>query len=371
VADALADALADPDAYARARALGTLLPSLGRSAVPAVVKTLETFQLELGAVEFELLLRFWASHEPAEATRWSFKKSPPLFRIAGARTAVEIWGEADPAAAVVAVESALAEASEDVARASLLALVRGWTRTDRPGLEKYIEGLGSGVKRQRAIYAYAIALAAEDGSDAAIRWGESVPEDDRRYKLEVLRQVTSALTWADMDAALRFCQSHCDGPLGKGLRNTIIRARLRSGEYGGDVITWVTSAPEGEEEQRENKRHSLWVAYGVWAYRDREAAMAWMAEKLEGEPEPWLQALMGEYARQLAAESPAEGIRWAEQVEDDEERELSLVRITRAWMQQDPEAAEAWLSQSSLSETARAQARDTNKPTYLRQPPPE
>jgi hypothetical protein len=364
----LATALHDSDPYARARSLGALLPTLGPEAVPEVKQTLDEFRLDLGAVEFELLLRFWASHEPAAATAFTFKQASPLYRNAAARTAIETWAEADPAAAVVAVESALKEANEEIARVAQMALVQGWFQTDRPGLEKYIYGLGSGIKRQRAIFAYVLALAAAEGSEAAIRWAESIPEDDTRYKLAVYRQVMTALAWADMAAAMRFCDAHCDGPYGKGLRNVLARTRLRNGEYGGDVVEWVARVPDGDEEQqRANKTHSLWVAYATWAYRERESALDWMEQKIAEaeEPEPWVRQLYGEYARQLAEDSPEEAIQWAERVEDETNRERTLIRIARFWRTQDEEAAEAWLSQSSLSEQAREQARNTQIPDNL------
>lgn len=363
----LAEALDDPDPYARARSLGALLPTLGPETVPEVKRALDEFRLDLGAVEFELLLRFWASHEPAEATAWTFKHASPVYRIGAARTVIEIWAEADPPAALVAAERALAESSEDVARAVQLALVQGWFRADRAGLEQYIYDLGSGIKRQRSLFAYVLALAAADGSDAAIRWAESLPEDDRRYKVAVYRQLMSALAWADMPAALRFCDAHCDGPYGKAMRNVLVRTRLRDGEYGGDVVEWVARVPEGDEQQRANKRQSLWVAYATWAQRDRESALEWLEQKVaEGpEPEPWLEALYGEYARQIAADSPEEALQWAERVEEENEREITLVRIARSWRRQDEEAAEAWLAQSSLSEQARTQARNTQLPDHL------
>ena len=92
----------------------------------------------------------------------------------------------------------------------------------------------------------------------------------------------------------------------------------------------------------------------------------WIEQKLAGTaPEPWLRPLIGTYALQLAADSPAEAIPWAERVEYEAARELLLVRIARRWLSQDEEAAEAWLSQSPLSERAREEARDTTRPTYL------
>jgi len=362
---ALSEALDDPDPYARARNLGTLLPMLRPKAVAEVKKTLEHFRLELGAVEFELLLRFWASHEPAEATAWAFKHASPVYRTSAAGTVIEIWAESDPMSAVPAVETAIAESNEEVARVVQMALVQGWFKTDRVALEKYIYRLGSGVKRQRAIFMYALSLAASDGSDAAIGWGESVSEDDLRYKLEVFRQVMSSLAWADMPAAMGFCDVHCDGPLGRGLRNVLILTRMRNDDDGGEIVEWVGRVPRGDEQQQKNWKHSLWVAYSHWARRDRASALAWMGQKVAGDAEPWVPILYGEYARQLAADSPREALEWAERVEDDVDRERSLIRIARFWRRTDEAAAEAWLKQSSLSETARDKARDLSQPDHL------
>ncbi len=126
---------------------------------------------------------------------------------------------------------------------------------------------------------------------------------------------------------------------------------------------------DGDDQQRANKRHSLWIAYSTWAYRDKQPAVDWMAEKTaEEEPEPWLRLLFAEYARQLAQDAPKDAIRWAERVEDEGDRERTLIKIARFWRTQDEEAAEAWLSQSSLSEQARGHARALGKPNYL--PPP-
>ena len=92
-----------------------------------------------------------------------------------------------------------------------------------------------------------------------------------------------------------------------------------------------------------------------------------MSEKISGpeEPAPWIRGLYGEYARQISREQPAEALELAERIEDDADRERTLIRIARYWHTQDEEAAEAWLIQSSLSEDARSQARDTRQPINL------
>jgi hypothetical protein len=366
-ADALRAALGEPDAFARAERLAALLAALGPESAADIEPALSEFLLDLRGVEVEMLLRFWASHEPASALAWARRRAFPMYRASGSRVVIEVWAEADPPSAVAAVESLLPVSTDEIGRAALLALVRGWFETDRPGLEAYIQGLGSGIKRQRALFAYALALVADGGGDSAIRWAESVPEDDRRYKLEVFRQVMSALASADMSAALRMCDAHCNGDFGKGLRIVLVRTRLREGEYGGDVVEWVAAAPKGDVEQQETWRHTLWVAYSTWVFRQRDEALAWMDEKTSASPEPesWIKLLYGEYARQIAQDSPERALEWAARVEDDVDRKRTQIRIARYWYKQDPEAAEAWLSQSSLSEEERVAARNAKQPDYI------
>jgi len=366
--DALSEALAQPDPFETARSLGELLPRLSPAALPAVQDALGDPGRDLDPVEFDLLLRFWALHAPEDATRWTFVHAQPIYRMSATRAVVEAWAEADPAAALVGVEGALATLDKEVGQIAETALIRGWFQSDREGVESYVEGLGIGVKRQRAILAYALALAAADGSDAVIRWAEGIPEDDERYKLAVYRQLVSALSLVDMPAAVRFCDAHCDGPYSKGLRNLLARNRLRSGENGGEVIEWVGRSADETESQRQLKKRALSSAFGFWAFMDRESAVDWMRAQLaeeEADRLPWLPSLYGAYARQIAGTATEESIGWAERIEDENERERTLVRIVRYWMEQDEAAAGAWLEQSDLSDFAREQVRSSQAPLYL------
>jgi hypothetical protein len=361
----LEEALRLPDAYARAEALGALLPKLDVEALPEVKETLGNFRAELGPVEFDLLLRFWANQNPEEAMTWVLKSCPVLYRTNAARTTIEILARRDPAKAVAASQSSMID-SDEISRVTQIALVQGWYERDRTELLQYIRGLGTGIPRQRGLYAYALSLIGDEGSEAAIHWAEAVPEDDKGYKQSVFQQMVAALSWADSPAAVRFCDAHCDGPYASGLREVLIRARLNRGEYGGDVVEWIARAAEERDEQRVAKSHSLWVAYSTWAYWDHQAAKDWMARKLEQpQPEPWLKRLYGEYARQVASDDPARAIVLAEQIEDEAERTLTMVRIARYWRTRDEAAAESWLAQSPLDEKSREQARNTRMPINL------
>ena len=190
------------------------------------------------------MLRFWANQNPEEAMTWTLTRCPVLYRTNAARTAIEILARSDPAQGGGGLPSSAID-SDEIARITEIALVQGWFPRDRAELLQYINGLGTGVPRQRALYAYLLSLISADGSDAAIHWAESVPEDDKRIQASVFQQMIAALSWADSRPPCASAMTTATGPPG-GLREVLIRARLNRGEYGGDVVEWVARAPEGE-----------------------------------------------------------------------------------------------------------------------------
>jgi hypothetical protein len=349
VREALADVLRDTDPYSRARRFGALLPTLGPELVPAVKQTLEDPTLDLGATEFELLLRYWATHQGEDASRWAVKRAPAAFRIAAVLASFTLWAQADPLAAESAARQWAAQ-RPDLRDVLPKALVRGWFAANPSELAQFIHGLGSGIPRQRALSAYVRVALQKQGTDAVMRWAESLPDDDAPYKRAVFWQLGASLPLFDREASLRWCEAHCDGPHGKDLRSIIARRWARND--GAAALAWLSSAPEGHE-----KKFSVRIAYEEFARADREAALAWMAAETTGELDPWLQPLLPPYARLLAADSPADAIEWAERIELDKNRRFVLIEIARAWRQVDEAATEVWLLQSSLSEEDREKVR--------------
>lgn len=355
------EVLKERDAFTRVRRLATLLPSLGPEGVPDARRALRAARAGISASEFELLVRYWATHEPAEAAHWALYEVKPSMRRGAIEPSVEVWAELDPTGAVASVTWAAQGADREVAQATQLALVRGWFQRDREALQEYIRGLGTSIERQRSLFGFALAMARQDSSQAVMDWAEAVPTDDPGYKRSVIQQVTAALGLFDPTSAERWCERQCDGPDGAGIRTTLTRLRLNGGEDPTDVIGWLLEAPEGE-----SRTHALNVAWNHWASEDRKAAFAWYEASLAREPDaPWHKDLYGIYARYLAFDRPAEALEWAGRVEHPEARTELRVRIARKWLQEDPEAAEVWLEQSDLTEAARARARDTEKPTYM------
>jgi hypothetical protein len=348
----LTQILLDEDPDARARALGALLPTLGPEAIPEVKEIFRDPLLERGAAEYELMIRYWARHDPAEATRWAADWSPIFYRNAAMMVTLPYWIAADLQSAMVAVQGWVLY-RPDLREAASRALVVGWYEAGHPGLTQYIYDLGAGFDQQTALATYLKVAIAKEGGDAVIRWAESVSEDDPAYKLAVYRQVASALPISDHAAAMRWCEAQCDGPYGQNLRQFIaMRWALRDGQA---ALVWLSSAPEGHE-----RNLAIRATFAEWIRQDPEEVLSWMAEQTgDGEPPAWLSPVDPVYAMLLAERrSPTDAIAWAKRIEKDLEREVTLIKIARMWRASDEARAEAWLETSPLSEEARAQVRD-------------
>lgn len=354
-AEAIAQAMRDLDPYARVRRLAALLPSLGPEGVPGVKETLRNprFGLNRGGAEIELLVRFWATHEPEDAMRWAVQEAASGYRVSALFSALSQWAALDPQSALVAARKWEKErpGESDVIQ---IALAHGWFERDPTALAQHIQQEPMGIGRQRKLSNYVRLLIRQQGAEAAMRWAESVPEGDEVYKRNVVRQLGAGLVSFDVDAAVRWCEAHCEDPYGGDLRN-IIASRWARLDEGFAALEWLFAGPRGD-----GWNASLKGAFGVWAQAHPEEASAWMAAQAhggDGDPEPWLQLLVPTYTLMVMRESPAEALEWAERVENEEERERLLIRVARAWRWQDEAAAEAWLRESPLSEEARGNAR--------------
>jgi hypothetical protein len=350
-ADAIAQALRDPDPFERARRLAVLLPSLGPEGVYGVRQAFEDPSLTLSTGESELLIRCWAAHEPEAATRWAAERSASGFRPSLILAALPAWASADPRAALAAAQQW--EVEPILREPVQVGLIRGWFERDPDELFRHIEQLEPGFPRQRAISTYLRLLAQAEGPEAVVRWAEAVPDDDPGFKLDVDRQVAVGLPNFDLDATLRWCDIHCGGSEGKDLRGIIA---MRWAQLGGGaaVIDWLSRVASSEE-----RDGALPTVFEEWARQDAKATGAWLTARIaSGNAEPWLPAVFPiQVLGSLRQQSPLEAIGWAERVEDEKIRERLLIRVVRAWRWQDEAAAEAWLEASSLSEDARERVR--------------
>lgn len=352
VRKALSEAVRDRDPYSRARRLGTLLPTLGPEAVPAAKQTLEDRKVDLKATDIDLLVRYWATHQPEEASRWSVTQSPINYRAVAVFSALSAWAQADPQAAVrVGWPWADIPTLESIVP---IALVRGWyAANDPPALRKFLRDSPPDILSQRALAAYIRVVIETEGIAAVERWAESLPDgdDDKSYKVTVFSRVVDALSLLDVEAAVAWCNLHCDGPYGANMRSLIGRNWVL--HDGPAALAWLSTARPGTERDL-----AVRLTFQLWTRTDREATLAWLADQTKtGEAAPWLRPVYPIYARLLSGDRPLDAIQWAERIENDQQREHVLIGVLRVWRHSDEAAAEAWMLQSSLSEGAREKVR--------------
>jgi hypothetical protein len=354
VREKLAEIMRDQDPYSRARKLAVLLPTLGPGPVAAAQQTLEDPRLDLTGAETELLMRYWATYQPEEASLWARAKANPTYRSGAVYAALRVWAQADPLAAT-GLAWPWGEQDPTISSEVHRSLVRGWFDSkDSPRLVDWMRDLGMGIPRQRAVATYARALIQTQGTDAPLRWADSLSEKDPSFKLEAYRQSISMLTRFDIPVAVRWCDAHCDGKYGKNVR-TIVGTRWGMRDAPA-ALAWLSKQTPGYE-----TRVAVRATYGEWVRRDRAPSVAWMAQQTPGGPtgeiEPWLEPIVPVYALALGETDPREALRWTERMKSADDRQWVQIQIARLWRRTDTAAADAWLDQSPLSEEARAKAR--------------
>jgi hypothetical protein len=347
--DPIREAIREPDSFARAARLATLLPTLGPNAVPEARAALEDRTIDLGFADILLLVRFWATHEPQAATEWSWQKVAAGLGVGPLMEASELWARVDPAAVLAKIQ---AVGPGPTTLHVEKALVRGWLASDLPGLEDYMLGLG-GVDDagQRALRTYTRERIRWDGPEAVMRWAESIPDEPWRTKLAAYRQVAVELGLADTKAAARWCEAHCqEERFGSSLLQ--LTAEGWALHDGPGAMEFLSTVPPSKERDRAVRR-----AVASWQVRDKEGAIAWMEARGVAGVEPWLEPGIYTHALSVGQLDPARGIEWAAAIEPEEARQDAYVLIAHWWHGKDREAAEVWLQQSPLSEEDRERVR--------------
>jgi len=346
--------LALPDPFERARRLGELLPAWGPEQVPTAQSLLVDYSIDLDAIAFELLVDFWAEHEPRAATGWAVTKAARLHRMSAVLAAFTKWAERDPEAAAAALGPLSVRYQElgDILRAGL---VWGWyVSGDLDGLEAYVMSHGPGIGRQQIVSRYVRVRLQNEDRAVVMAWAEDYPETDPDLKRSIYRLMASNLAIYDDGMTEVWCERHCDGPYGAELRGIIARRWMRT--RGADGLEWLAADYE-EPGEDEDLDFALRLAFARWVRIDRDAVMRWGAALTPETAPAWMTPMVPVYARELAVDSPTEAIRWAESMTDAGGREEAMIDIARIWLGNDPTTAEVWLESSPLSEEQRVKAR--------------
>ncbi|MDP6977801.1 MAG: hypothetical protein QF570_04250 [Myxococcota bacterium] len=353
--NAITDVMAEKEFFERARLLAELLPMLGAEAVPDVVGALTNFEVNTQVIEVTLLARFWALHEPEDASRWALFTAPAAFRSAVILPTMTEWARIDPFAAQDLIETArrIPGATTSVME---VALVRGWFYSETPGLEDYIRGLGIGPNRQRAIRTLLRSTIDEYGPERAINWVEAVADDDKKFRLASFRQLAMELGNTHLDEAMTFCAKWCDHPeVGQGLRKHV--AQQWAKREGASAMEFVKKSPPNYETERAAK----WAFRG-WYSNDKEEFRGWLRGIGPENAEPWMQPMLELVAVDLGRQDPHEGLAWARAIKHNQDRRRTVTTVLTNWRRKSPEEADAWLDTTNLPDTLKERVRYYGRP---------
>ena len=293
-------------------------------------------------VEDELLnfMIAWARFGAPEALGWARTRTGP-FREQASAAAFEAWAFHDPVAARRALES-VDPPSERVALEEYF--VAGWLKGGHhDGVAEYITAQHPGNARQRYTNLLTIELM-RDGSDAVARWAESIPDDaPGSYKRMAFQKAANILATVDPIQASHWIELHLEQGYAEKAPKVIGRRWLELDPPA--ALDWLASLPRGEAND-----DALQTALRAWLSEAPGDAEAWVSTITEAGGGDAAIAVMVSWHE----DDPPRAISWARRISDPAERFRTMVRLTRAWHRNDPEASERWIQESELSPQMRS-----------------
>jgi hypothetical protein len=172
-----------------------------------------------------------------------------------------------------------------------------------------------------------------------------------------------AMAGADAEAAIAYCDIHCDEPYANSARPRLADRLgwLGLGERG---IAWVEASKDANPVERTQAGRA---AYVLWFKADRNVALAWADEaREEYAEEMWFQEI-GRFVLSMRTRiDPESALEWITMLPPGRDQEEAMITIGRLWRERDEDAAEVWLESSPLGDDARAKARTPMK--YRKRP---
>jgi len=328
--------LLNPDVLERTDDLARLFQRLGPESLEEVRGAYDSVFLDLGEVDLVLLAEWWARFDPEAAVEWTERE----WRAEHPAVVVQVfraWARSDPGAALQAAENF---SNPLLRRPYVHAVIAGWEESGQPGVLDYVESLGRGHDRQRAIYVVARRKVLRDGPEAAFRWAEGLPDSEDEFKLNVFRRVASSAAEVDPEAAAAWAARQQAGEHGLALPTRVAtRWAKRDPEA---AMLWLSTLPEGW-----NRNDGVRETYLTWLRLGGDRPLEWLRS---AKIEPWLDPAVSLFAKKLALDDREEALQWASRISDEELRWGTITIIARDWLALDEEAAKAWIDQAELPE---------------------
>jgi len=328
----------------RAYLISRSLSNLGPDNLPELLDAMKVRRMGIVKEEVRLVMVAWARFDPRGAWEWA-NEGELNWRPTLTDQAIYAWAYHDGPAARRVVE----EIEEPTRRVRLRAsMIDGWLRsTDKDGVSDYIANFDDVRRRGRLIFLLVGEVMMERGRDGAMRWVEAVPEDaPNGFKAAVFQNLVKLIAADDPRFAADWFLEHATRPYSQGGLEGIARRCAQHQKSPGWIFEWLLALDVDGVEPEEIDA-AIEGGFRAWMQTNSEAAQAWLNSAL---PNPALDVATREAARYLLAQSPDVAMQWVQRIDDEHARLKQAVPVGRKWREKDPEALEAWLSESDLPE---------------------
>ncbi|MGI8890732.1 MAG: hypothetical protein ACR2G0_08115 [Chthoniobacterales bacterium] len=291
-------------------ALGAVLDGVDASAAGALVLSIN--ELPEGAISQStktgLLARAigkWSQAEPAAAANFldAHRGNGMSFSLAASEVARN-WAATDPTAALAWARQSAGNGD----RFALSGAMLGWWKNDPSAAEAYVATHLQTLEDRQLASALASNIFYDD-PERAKKWISQLPDKEAREQANNVL----AMTWGFSDPAA--------------------------------AANWAATLPESE------RATTLATSVGFWSGQDPVAAGQWLG-KYNG---PGRDQVVETFSSNIASKDPATALSWVATISDPKTLFSSAQRIAGDWLKQNPQAATAWIQNSSLSAEVKSQ----------------
>lgn len=351
---AMATILRIEDAGDRATQLAAFLDQTDPSVAMILHEVLRERESDLIIDEVAeiLLADWWAASDPESA--FLHPVNPGWEgRHPWMRTILKRWTREDPVAAAMAVQSLPPGPLKGRLDGSRV-VVDEWLSLDsmpdpRPLLEviRSLEPMARGGAIEHVIRS----MIKTDGVDQSLDFVRSLSPDNTpggSVHNEFLARTGVVLLNEDPDMAVAWAEEQRSGPNSPGAHKHL--AYYWGLQDGPAALAWALALPPDLPEKTATIKRA-WISF---ARRHREESKDWM---LAHPPEPLMRATYIKFLNTLAKTEPQSALELAEKTVDPELRNIMRASAAEGWMEVDPTAALAWLTDAGLPPKLTAKVR--------------
>jgi hypothetical protein len=342
----LDEAFAEFDPLQRTYLISYALQDFGPDDLPELMSVLVDRRRGIVSAEVRLFMLAWARFDAPGAYEWA-SQGPAGWRSTLTGEALFAWAYHDGPAAMAFVEEI-----EDPDRMAAMRqqAIDGWMRSDdKNSLAEYLSTFADIKRRGRFYFLLGGEVVMREGTEAAMRWVESLPDDaPNNLKGALFNVIAKAVANDDPVRAAEWFLAHRTRPYSKRVLAGIARKWVQNNRDAPAAFEWLL-AMSSDGVRAGERDDAIAKGFRSWMQTRPEAAQEWLLSML---PNPELDLVIKEAIRRLMP-TPDAAMPWARRLDDEAARHAESVRVGIRWRGMDPEAFGDWLKENDLPEETR------------------